>query len=178
MSMRLILNVTLGLVLVAALSGSVLAQAPQSKTEGIVTAGALAGSNDGSQNRLNEYEVAKDGTLPQFGAKVWGNKGTFTFDLLASHGGDNRDQKYGAYLSGAGGDDAFGLRLGCLREDAARQGGDQDEAQRHFQNGTHAHDGHLATGKWPCPGRSRPATAGRIRAPCCGSSCSACCNPA
>ena len=103
MSMRPVLKVTLGLVLVAALSGSVLAQAHQPKTEGIITAGALAGSNDGSQNRLNEYEVAKDGTLPQFGAKVWGNKGTFTFDLLASHGGDNRDQKYGAYLSGAGG---------------------------------------------------------------------------
>ena len=94
---------TLGLVLVAALSGSVLAQAPQPKTEGIVTAGAIVGSNDGSQNRLNEYEVAKDGTLPQFGAKVWGNNGTFTFDLLASHGGDNRDQKYGAFLSGGGG---------------------------------------------------------------------------
>jgi hypothetical protein len=103
MSMRLFPNLTLGLVLVAALSGSVMAQAPQSKTEGIVTAGALAGSNDGSQNRLNEYEVAKDGTLPQFGAKVWGNNGSFTFDLLASHGGDNRDQKYGAYLSGGGG---------------------------------------------------------------------------
>ena len=103
MSMRLLSTAMLGLVLVAALSGSVLAQAPQPKTEGIVTAGAIVGSNDGSQNRLNEFEVAKDGTLPNFGAQVWGNNGTFTFDLLASHGGDNRDQKYGAYLSGAGG---------------------------------------------------------------------------
>ncbi len=102
MSMRPLSTVTLGLVLVAALSGSVLAQAPQPKTEGIVTAGAIVGSNDGSQNRLNEFEVAKDGTLPNFGAQVWGNNGTFTFDLLASHGGDNRDQKYGAYLSGGG----------------------------------------------------------------------------
>jgi len=41
MSMRLFLKPTLGLVLVAALSGSVLAQAPQSKTEGVVTVGAL-----------------------------------------------------------------------------------------------------------------------------------------
>ena len=103
MRMRLFLNVTLGLVLVAALSGRLLAQAPQPKTEGIVTAGALAGSNDGNQNRLNEYEVAKDGTLPQFGAQVWGNNGSFTFDLLANHGGDNRDQKYGAYFSAFGG---------------------------------------------------------------------------
>jgi hypothetical protein len=103
MRMRLILHVTLSLVLVAALSGRVLAQAPQPKTEGIATVGALAGSNDGNQNRLNEYEVAKDGTLPQFGAQVWGNNGTFKYELLASHGGDNRDQKYGAYLSAAGG---------------------------------------------------------------------------
>ncbi|MFO7691516.1 MAG: GSU2204 family CXXCH-containing (seleno)protein [Vicinamibacterales bacterium] len=103
MSMRPLSTVTLGLVLVAALSGSVLAQAPQPRTEGIVTAGAIVGSNDGNQNRLNEYEVAKDGTLPNFGAQVWGNNGSFKFDLLASHGGDNRDQKYGAYLSGGGG---------------------------------------------------------------------------
>ena len=103
MSMRLLSTVTLGLVLVAALSGSVLAQAPQPKTEGIVTAGAIVGSNEGSQNRLNEFEVAKDGTLPNFAAQVWGNNGSFKFDLLASHGGDNRDQKYAAYLSGGGG---------------------------------------------------------------------------
>mgnify|MGYP001048179613 CR=1 FL=1 len=103
MSMRLVLKVTLGLVLVAALSGSVLAQAPQPKTEGIVTAGALVGSNDGNQNRLNEYEVAKDGTLPQFGAQLWGNNGSFTYDLLANYGGDNRDQKYGAYFAAFGG---------------------------------------------------------------------------
>ena len=103
MRMRLILNVTLSLALVAALSGSVLAQAPQPKTEGIATVGATVGSNDGNQNRLNEYEVAKDGTLPNFAAQVWGNNGSFKFDLLASHGGDNRDQKYGVYLSGGGG---------------------------------------------------------------------------
>jgi len=103
MSTRLFLRVTLGLVLVAALSASVLAQAPQPKTEGIVTAGAVAGNNDGSQNRLNEYDVAKDGTLPNFGARIWGNSGSFTYDLLANHGGDNRDQKYGAFLSAAGG---------------------------------------------------------------------------
>jgi hypothetical protein len=103
MRMRLILNVTLSLVLVAALSGRVLAQAPQPKTEGIVTAGALVGSNDGNQNRLNEYEVAKDGTLPQFGAQLWGNNGSFTYDLLANYGGDNRDQKYGAYFAAFGG---------------------------------------------------------------------------
>jgi hypothetical protein len=28
---------------------------------------APAGSNTGNQNRLREYEVAKDGTLPAFG---------------------------------------------------------------------------------------------------------------
>jgi len=103
MSMRLDLKPTLSLVLAAALSGSVLAQAPQSKTEGVVTVGATIGSNDGSQNRLNEYEVAKDGTLPAFGAQLWGNNGSFKYDLLANHGGDSRDQKYGAFLSAAGG---------------------------------------------------------------------------
>ncbi len=103
MRMRLLLNVTLSLALVAALSGSVLAQAPQPKTEGVASVGATVGSNDGNQNRLSEYEVAKDGTLPNFAAQVWGNNGSFKFDLLANHGGDNRDQKYGAYLSGGGG---------------------------------------------------------------------------
>jgi hypothetical protein len=103
MSMRLFANVTLGLVLVAALSGSVLAQAPQSKTEGVATIGATVGSNTGSQNRLNEYEVAKDGTLPSFGVQVWGKNTSVRFDMVASHGGDNRDQKYGVNLASTGG---------------------------------------------------------------------------
>ncbi len=103
MNTRLAQTLTLSLALVAALSGSALAQAPQPKTEGAVTVGATVGSNDGTQNRLNEYEVAKDGTLPAFGAQFWGNNGTLKYDLVASHGGDSRDQQYGAYLSAGGG---------------------------------------------------------------------------
>jgi len=103
MRMRLILNVTLSLVLVAALSGRVRAQAPQPKPEGIVSAGVLAGSNDGSQNRLNEYEIAKDGALGQVGAQLWGGNAAFNYDLLANYSGDSRDQKYGAYFAAFGG---------------------------------------------------------------------------
>lgn len=104
MRMRLITTLALGLAAVAALPGRVQAQSPQPKTEGVVTIGATAGSNTGSQNRLNEYEVAKDGTLPSVGAQFWGSNaaGTVRFDLLASHGGDNRDQKYGLQLSAGG----------------------------------------------------------------------------
>ena len=103
MSMRLILKLTLGLVLVAALSGSVLAQAPQPKTEGVVTVGATVGSNDGSQNRLNEYRSPRTARCRHFGAQLWGNNRSLRFDLVASHGGDNRDQKYGVNLASAGG---------------------------------------------------------------------------
>jgi hypothetical protein len=52
--MRLLLKLTLSLVLVAALSGSVLAQAPQQKPEGSIFIGANVGSNTGNLNRVAE----------------------------------------------------------------------------------------------------------------------------
>ena len=96
MSMRLDVKLTLSLVLVVALFGSVLAQAPQQKPEGSIFIGANVGSNTGNLNRVAEYDVAKDGTLPTVAAQLWGQNGTFKYDLLASHSGDNRQQKYGA----------------------------------------------------------------------------------
>lgn len=103
MSMRLLRNATPSLALVLALSGPVLAQAPQHKPEGSIVIGASVGSNTDSVNRLGEYAVAKDGTLPALAARLWGKNGSMTFDLLASHGGDSRDQKYGAFFNAAGG---------------------------------------------------------------------------
>lgn len=103
MSLRPVVRPALSLAMVAALSAAIAAQAPEKKTEGVLTLGANIGSNTGNMNRAAEYDVAKDGTLPVFGAQLWGNSGGFTYDLLASHGGDSRDQKYGAFVSGAGG---------------------------------------------------------------------------
>jgi hypothetical protein len=103
MSMRLLLKLTLSLALVAALSGSVLAQAPQQKPEGSVSIGATIGNNTGNLNRVAEWGVAKDGTLPTVNAQLWGGNESLSYDLLASHSGDNKDQKYGAALRTANG---------------------------------------------------------------------------
>jgi len=103
MSMRLARLMTLGLVVVAALSGSVLAQAPQQKPEGSVFIGATFGNNTGNLNRVAEWCVAKDGTLPTVNAQLWGGNESLSYDLLASHSGDNREQKYAAALRTANG---------------------------------------------------------------------------
>lgn len=104
MSLRPVLKPALGLAMVAVLSATVAAQAPDDKkTEGLLTIGANVGSNTGDLSRVSEYDVAKDGTLPAFGAQLWGNNGTFKYDLVASHGGDSRDQKYAGAISAAGG---------------------------------------------------------------------------
>ncbi len=103
MSMRLCLKLTLGLVVVAALSGSVRAQAPQQKPEGSIFVGATIGNNTGNLNRVAEFDVAKDGTLPAINAQLWGGSEKAKYELFASHGGDNRDQKYGAFLTTANG---------------------------------------------------------------------------
>jgi hypothetical protein len=103
MSMRLCLKLTLGLVVVAALSGSVLAQAPQQKPEGSIFVGATIGNNTGNLNRVAEFDVAKDGALPTINAQVWGGSEKARYELFASHSGDNRDQKYGAFLTAANG---------------------------------------------------------------------------
>ncbi|MEW5984529.1 MAG: GSU2204 family CXXCH-containing (seleno)protein [Acidobacteriota bacterium] len=103
MSLRRALTLALSLATIAVLSAAVAAQAPDKTTEGIVVLGANVGGNTDTMNRVAEYDVARDGTLPALGARLWGNNGTFTFDLLASHGGDSRDQKYAASISAAGG---------------------------------------------------------------------------
>ncbi len=103
MSMRLLLKLTLSLALVAALSGSVLAQAPQQKPEGSIFIGANVGSNTDNLNRVAEWDVAKKGTVPTVNAQIWGGNESFKYDLLASHSGDNRQQKYGASLNAANG---------------------------------------------------------------------------
>ncbi|MDO8834682.1 MAG: GSU2204 family CXXCH-containing (seleno)protein [Vicinamibacterales bacterium] len=103
MSMRLLLNPTLSLALVAALSGSVRAQAPQQKPEGSIFIGANVGSNTDNLNRVAEWDVAKKGTVPTVHAQIWGGNESFTYDVLASHSGDNRDQKYGAAFRTANG---------------------------------------------------------------------------
>jgi opacity protein-like surface antigen len=96
-------KLTLSLALVAALSGSVLAQAPQQKPEGSIFIGANVGSNTDSLNRVAEWDVAKKGTVPTVNAQIWGGNESFAYDLLASHSGDNRQQKYGASLNAANG---------------------------------------------------------------------------
>lgn len=103
MSMRLCLKLTLGLAVVAALSGSVLAQAPAQKPEGSIFIGATIGNNTGNLNRVAEYDVAKDGALPAINAQLWGGTEKAKYELFASHGGDSRDQKYGAFFTAANG---------------------------------------------------------------------------
>ena len=103
MSTRRYRTLTLGLVLVAALSGSLLAQAPAQKPEGSIFVGATIGNNTGNLNRVAEYDIAKDGTLPTVKAQLWGDSGSVKYDLFAAHSGDSRDQKYGASINAANG---------------------------------------------------------------------------
>lgn len=103
MNTRLAANLTLTLALAAGLPGSVAAQGAQQKPEGSILIGATVGSNTDNLNRLAEYDVAKDGALPRVAASLWGDTGNLKYDLMASHGGDSRDQKYGAVFSTANG---------------------------------------------------------------------------
>jgi hypothetical protein len=103
MSTRRYRTLTLGLVLVAALSGSLLAQAPAQKPEGSVFVGATIGNNTGTLTRVAEYDTAKDGALPTVKAQLWGDSGAVKYELFAAHSGDSRDQKYGASINAGNG---------------------------------------------------------------------------
>jgi hypothetical protein len=70
------------------------APSPRAPFEGVFTIGATGTDRSGSLNRVGEYDVLHQGTLPRLGLQFWGERGTSRFDVQAFHAGDARDQRY------------------------------------------------------------------------------------
>ena len=69
------------------------------KPQGALFLGVLGNDNTGDLTRVGTYDLARQGSLPQFGAQFWGQQGGVRYDVSAFNGGHARDQRYAGSLN-------------------------------------------------------------------------------